>query len=412
MSIFSAPSFYAPVDRGFYDQGFTALPQSKFTFGINLNQNQTTDDDSGIATLPVASPRTINTGGGITPFTGGVGDLKTAFQKAVDDRQTRLTELNRPKGVIPGQTGDEIIMERLAPFDAPKDFYKGSIEGIPQTIKGAPGIFEREEPTIGRKLSEAFYSLPFTPNKPQTAEMIMEQGYTGRAGGPGILGMVLGSMDKFGSLSRPDQAFIQANMGYTGPTVFGENTSGGNKDPFGLNVRSGFGNYAEAVEKQVDRLDDYFGGEKFDKKYGEGTTLEFDEETGQFRFVGTNAARANEMNKMNLARYNFYKQQVEQRDNLRRQEKERQAAELAAARARAQQEIAARGYQDYGSGGGRDESLNTGVGGSYSGRGDQGATGANFSGDFATDSASYDLAEGGRVGYMGGGLTDLVDIYD
>ena len=412
MSIFSAPSFYAPVDRGFYDQGFTALPQSKFTFGINLNQNQTTDDDSGIATLPVASPRTINTGGGGTPFTGGVGDLKTAFQKAVDDRQTRLTELNRPMGVIPGQTGDEIIMERLAPFDAPKDFYKGSIEGIPQTIKGAPGIFEREEPTIGRKLSDAFYSLPFTPNKPQTADMIMEQGYTGRAGGPGIIGMVLGSMDKFGSLSRPDQAFIQANMGYTGPTVFGENTSGGNKDPFGLNVRSGFGNYAEAVEKQVDRLDDYFGGEKFDKKYGEGTTLEFDEETGQFRFVGTNAARANEMNKMNLARYNFYKQQVEQRDNLRRQEKERQAAELAAARARAQQEIAARGYQDYGSGGGRDESLNTGVGGSYSGRGDQGATGANFSGDFATDSASYDLAEGGRVGYMGGGLTDLVDIYD
>ena len=412
MSIFSAPSFYAPVDRGFYDQGFTALPQSKFTFGINLNQNQTTDDDSGIATLPIASPRTIRTGGGGTPFTGGVGDLKTAFQKAVDDRQTRLTELNRPMGVIPGQTGDEIIMERLAPFDAPKDFYKGSIEGIPQTIKGAPGIFEREEPTIGRKLSDAFYNLPFTPNKPQTADMIMEQGYTGRAGGPGIIGMVLGSMDKFGSLSRPDQAFIQANMGYTGPTVFGENTSGGNKDPFGLNVRSGFGNYAEAVEKQVDRLDDYFGGEKFDKKYGEGTTLEFDEETGQFRFVGTNAARANEMNKMNLARYNFYKQQVEQRDNLRRQEKERQAAELAAARARAQQEIAARGYQDYGSGGGRDESLNTGVGGSYSGRGDQGATGANFSGDFATDSASYDLAEGGRVGYMGGGLTDLVDIYD
>ena len=390
MSIFSAPSFYAPVDRGFYDQGFTALPQSKFTFGINLNQNQTTDDDSGIATLPVASPRTINTGGALTPFTGGVGDLKTAFQKAVDDRQTRLTELNRPMGVIPGQTGDEIIMERLAPFDAPKDFYKGSIEGIPQTIKGAPGIFEREEPTIGRKLSDAFYSLPFTPNKPQTADMIMEQGYTGRAGGPGIIGMVLGSMDKFGSLSRPDQAFIQANMGYTGPTVFGENTSGGNKDPFGLNVRSGFGNYAEAVEKQVDRLDDYFGGEKFDKKYGEGTTLEFDEETGQFRFVGTNAARANEMNKMNLARYNFYKQQVEQRDNLRRQEKERQAAELAAARARAQQEIAARGYQDYGSGGGRDESLNLGPGGSYTGRGDTGTPGL--------DSIDYDLKDGGPVG--------------
>ena len=50
--------------------------------------------------------------------------------------------------------------------------------------------------------------------------------------------------------------------------------------------------------------------------------------------------------------------------------------------------------------------------GSFGGRGDEGATGANFSGDFATDSASYDLADGGRVGYMGGGITNLVDIYD
>ena len=50
--------------------------------------------------------------------------------------------------------------------------------------------------------------------------------------------------------------------------------------------------------------------------------------------------------------------------------------------------------------------------GSYGGKGDQGATGANFSGEFATDSASYDLADGGRVAYMGGGIADLVDIYD
>ena len=35
---------------------------------------------------------------------------------------------------------------------------------------------------------------------------------------------------------------------------------------------------------------------------------------------------------------------------------------------------------------------------SFGGTGDEGATGANFSGDFATDSASYDLAEGGIVG--------------
>ena len=43
---------------------------------------------------------------------------------------------------------------------------------------------------------------------------------------------------------------------------------------------------------------------------------------------------------------------------------------------------------------------------SFGGQGDQGATGANFDGDFATDSASYDLAKGGRVGYRDGGLTE------
>ena len=46
---------------------------------------------------------------------------------------------------------------------------------------------------------------------------------------------------------------------------------------------------------------------------------------------------------------------------------------------------------------GRDASLNQGEGGAYSGMGDQGATTANFSGDFATDSLSYDLKDGGLI---------------
>ena len=44
----------------------------------------------------------------------------------------------------------------------------------------------------------------------------------------------------------------------------------------------------------------------------------------------------------------------------------------------------------YGSGGGRDESLNLGPGGSYTGRGDTGAPGL--------DSIDYDLKDGGPVG--------------
>ena len=78
--------------------------------------------------------------------------------------------------------------------------------------------------------------------------------------------------------------------------------------------------------------------------------------------------------------------------------KELERIEKEKALAAAQREIDKMGYKDYGSGGGRDESLNRGPGGSYSGMGNQGATGANFSGDFATDSDSYDLKDGGPVG--------------
>ena len=59
-------------------------------------------------------------------------------------------------------------------------------------------------------------------------------------------------MDKFDTLPELDQQFIQSN--YRGPTVFGENTGGGYVDPFGVNVRSAFGNYAEKVRSDFDKL--------------------------------------------------------------------------------------------------------------------------------------------------------------
>jgi hypothetical protein len=43
-------------------------------------------------------------------------------------------------------------------------------------------------------------------------------------------------------------------MGYRGPTVFGDNSSGLSKDPFGLNTRSAFGNYAERVGDESEIL--------------------------------------------------------------------------------------------------------------------------------------------------------------
>ena len=82
---------------------------------------------------------------------------------------------------------------------------------------------------------------------------------------------------------------------------------------------------------------------------------------------------------------NFVQDRLDKGEKIAREKRiadARAAIELAKARERAM-------LQNTFSGG--DSSLNTGPGGSYSGRGDEGATGANFSGDFATDSASYDL---------------------
>ena len=70
----------------------------------------------------------------------------------------------------------------------------------------------------------------------------------------GGLSFLASKMDKFDTLPYIDQQFIKENMGYTGPTIFGENTSGLSKDPFGINVRSMFGNYAEYVDKKNKEL--------------------------------------------------------------------------------------------------------------------------------------------------------------
>jgi hypothetical protein len=53
-----------------------------------------------------------------------------------------------------------------------------------------------------------------------------------------------------------DREFINQNKYYTGPTVFGENNSGLGKDPYGINVRSAFGNYGAYVDKMAAGYED------------------------------------------------------------------------------------------------------------------------------------------------------------
>ena len=78
------------------------------------------------------------------------------------------------------------------------------------------------------------------------------------------LSYALGKMDKFNTLPAMDREFINQNKYYTGPTVFGENNSGLGKDPYGINVRSAFGNYGAYVDKMAAGYED-ITDEEFEK---------------------------------------------------------------------------------------------------------------------------------------------------
>ena len=380
------------VDQRVKDAGFNFVPFNRFLaspFQISANASTTVDDPATAGIPAIYRPQGVGGGGAFTSG-GGIDALIQNFN--IDPR-------NRYFGSMPTPLVDDLRQSKLD-----KNFL------------GFPSF--REQELTGADLGEYIGTGTDVPLELTTAgriqqglgnfrDSITDAGDKMMSFGP--ISFLMNKMDRFGSLPAADQEFIKSRMGYTGPTVFGENTSGLSKDPFGINTRSALGNYAEFVGKEADKLTTALSpegkvGSKFaGATYNPATGLfELDEESN---LTAKQLADINKRTNMVRQKQMFYRKQTEQRD------RDRQIALDNALRA-AQREIAAQGYTDYGSGGGRDESLNTGPGGSYSGRGDEGATGANFSGDFATDSASYDLAKGGRVGYMSGGLADMLDIYD
>ena len=332
-----APSFYSQADRDIF-KDFQFIPQERFRFDFKP-PTFTGTENTADAGIPTVMPRETGGGGG-SAYTGGITDLNTNFFDTTANRQDRLRSLNMPLEQK-GTPGGDILMENLQGYVGEPDDYLGIEEynaarkkalGMtgPEIISGASGVYQAgAKPTLSRRISDAFYNLPFTPNKPQTADQIISEGYTGRAGSGGILGTMLGMVDQYGNLPRGDQAFIARNMGYTGPTVFGANDSGLSKDPFGLNVRSGFGNYAERVGEEFDKLGTTLGASgKVGSKY-EGAR--FNPQTGEFEqdddsSVTLSAAQLAAINKRtNLLRqkYQFYKKQTAQRDADRKAAEEK-----------------------------------------------------------------------------------------
>ena len=367
----------SPYDQSVYDAGYKYIPQSQYL--LNPFQVPAGNENE----VPSGLPAIYQPGGSMGG--GGGGALQA---------NSPMTDYNN----FYKYTSDKYFNNQATPNV--DDLYQSKVD---QTFMGMPSY--RQQELTGSDMGEYIGTGTDIPLEQTMAGRVQNtlgnvtggiQDLMGKVGGIGPVSFLMNKMDRFGSLSPTDQEFIKMNMGYTGPTVFGSNDSRLSKDPFGLNTRSALGNYAERVGVEYDKLGDMLGG-KMSEKYG----VEFDPETGTF--VGKNAAYANKMNKMNLAKYNFYKQQTLRRDLDRktaeanaRREAERLAA-LSRAESARQYDSNIHGPTNYGLGSDGQQSFDSGQG-----------FGTN-----ATSGGPVSNKTGrGRTDYMDGGLADLVDIYD
>ena len=382
------PYFNNPYDQRVYEAGFKFVPQSKYlqTPFVIPQSDVVAGTSSGIPSINMGSG-----GGSSAPFTGGITDLTTNFSNIIADRQNRL--------------------------DNPPDTFFGFKTMRDQQLTGADRGFYPDlgqEQTFAGSLQEFF--------KPQSADEIIAEGYTPKVN-IGILQNLL--PDRYGTLPRGDQAFIARNMGYTGPTIFGQDASGLSKDPFGLNTRSAFGNYAERVEIEADKTGDALvksaakRGLTFDKSKGalvDPTTGEVIDEDDY------DATMLDFFNKTKTLRNKnkFYNQQVVLRDQDRRAALDRQIAEQGRANLLANRNLTqAQRDQERSNINRVDRAYReeTGCqGGSYatgeSGKQSDGSYNDPFDpGGVEKDGGVID-GTNRRMDFMMGGLTDLVDIYD
>ena len=299
-------AFYNAADQELYKK-YQYLPQEKYRLGFTApnTEVQKIENTFGIPATNAFTGGNQNN----NYYTGTTGSLVSGFNQAITDRQNRLEKLNMPleqKGV----PGADIVMENIG---APgiEDIMDGSFaEFGPVTIKGSPGVYQAgAKNTIGRKISDFVYGLPGF-NRPQSAREILEEGYSGASSGPGIMAALLGKLDRYGSLPRADQAFISSRMGYTGPTIFGANTTGLSTDPFGINTRSMFGNYADYAKNKAEELNNSIEKSKsnWESKYGSLNN------TNQFGKTWS------EMNKLNLEMQDFYTGEAKEFEKVEEEE--------------------------------------------------------------------------------------------
>ena len=295
-------AFYNPADQELYKK-YQYLPQEQYRLGLNLPKTE--QDVSAINTsfgIPATTAFTNNRVGG-----GGalqVGDPMMNFDNYYN------------------YTGNKYMQKQATPLV--NNLYQSKLD---KSFLGFPSY--RQQQLTGPDLGEYIGTDTDVPLEQTIAGNIQSktENITGGIKNlmdkvPSITGLLnkIG-VQNFSSLSPADQTFIQTNAGYTGPTIFGENTTGISKDPFGRNVESIGGNYAQKVRDDFEKLSinlsptgvigkkDAYQGATFDPVSG---TFKADDEDDPNSVNA--AAYANKMNKMNLTRYRYDKKAITQQE--------------------------------------------------------------------------------------------------
>lgn len=273
-------------DQAVYDAGYKYIPQSQYLlnpFQIPTTQAAAPTISGGLTTIPVS-------------MGGGSGSALQARDISYDDFS---------------KAGFDAYANRQ-PTPLIDGLYQSKLD---KTFMGFPSY--RQQDLTGPDMGEYIGSGTDIPLELTGAGRIQSglerfgggiSSLAERIGGLGPVSAVLGAVDKFDTLPELDKQFIEQSMGYRGPTVFGENTGGGYVDPFGVNVRSAFGNYAEKVRSDFSSLEDSLTG-RLSEKYG----ARFNPATGLFESDDEEAAAlANKNTAMMRKKYLFRRNQVKQ----------------------------------------------------------------------------------------------------
>ena len=229
-------AFYNKGDQEIY-KNFQYVPQEQYRLGFTA---PTVNEQKITETFGIPNTNAFTNSGGNNSYSGPTNNLINNFNAA--NQQGYFNSLPTPNvDSLDQSMRDKTFMgmksynenQDVNPVDAGE--YLAANQDIPT----------RFDPTIAGKVQETL-----DKNKDLIGKGIAA------FGGFGPVSFIASKLDRFNTLPAMDREYINQSKYYTGPTVFGENNSGLAKDPFGINVRSMFGNYGAYVDKTAEELEE------------------------------------------------------------------------------------------------------------------------------------------------------------